>query len=306
MTINKANFNNFILDLKKSQVLSLIKSILSYDTISKVALVDELVITTNIGIKEIDFIINFLKGFKKIKIENDIIIVLKKSDPKELFVSFSKYYFNLIINEEELNKHLFVDSEVKLINDFFKIKTSSIKLKYRQILVTLGKLELLEYEDDFVKIINYTFAKKFIERALKKLSKSQKEFDKELYEKKIRGELAEKFVMEFERDKLKEYSFFPIRQSVDDVGLGYDILSYDIDGKEMFIEVKSIKKNSFFWSENEISTSKEFQDDYFIYLVLFENNKPIKIKQIIQNPYNQIFNKNLFERKNIEDYIIYL
>ncbi|MDC1320646.1 DUF3883 domain-containing protein [Flavobacteriaceae bacterium] len=306
MTINKGNFNNLILDLKKGQVLNLIKSILSYDTISKVALVDELVITTNVGSKEIDFIINFLAGFKKIKVENDIITVLKKSNPKELFVSFSKHYFNLIINEEELNQHLFVDSEVTLINDFFKIKTSSIKLKYRQILVTLGKLELLEYEDDYVKIINYTFAKKFIERALKKLSKSQKEFEKELYEKKIRGELAEKFVMEFERDKLKEYSFFPIRQSVDDVGLGYDILSYDSDGKEMFIEVKSIKNNSFFWSENEIATSKEFKDDYFIYLVLFENNKPIKIKQIIQNPYNQIFNKNLFERKNIEDYIIYL
>lgn len=306
MTINKDNYNNLILDLKKSQVLNLIKNILSYDTISKVALVDELVITTNVGSKEIDFIINFLKGFKKIKVEKDIITVLKKSNPKELFVSFSKHYFNLIINEEELNQHLFIDSEVSLINDFFKIKTSSIKLKYRQILVTLGKLELLEYEDDYVKIINYTFAKKFIERALKKLSKSQKEFDKELYEKKIRGELAEKFVMEFERDKLKEYSFFPIRQSVDDVGLGYDILSYDIDGNEMFIEVKSIKKNSFFWSENEIATSKEFQDDYFIYLILFENNKPIKIKQIIQNPYNQIFNKNLFERKNIEDYIIYL
>ena len=306
MTINKDNYNNLILDLKKSQVLNLIKNILSYDTISKVALVDELVITTNVGSKEIDFIINFLKGFKKIKVEKDIITVLKKSNPKELFVSFSKHYFNLIINEEELNQHLFIDSEVSLINDFFKIKTSSIKLKYRQILVTLGKLELLEYEDDYVKIINYTFAKKFIERALKKLSKSQKEFEKELYEKKIRGELAEKFVMEFERDKLKEYSFFPIRQSVDDVGLGYDILSYDSDGKEMFIEVKSIKKNSFFWSENEIATSKEFKDDYFIYLVLFENNKPIKIKQIIQNPYNQIFNKNLFERKNIEDYIIYL
>ena len=306
MTINKDNYNNLILDLKKSQVLNLIKNILSYDTISKVALVDELVITTNVGSKEIDFIINFLAGFKKIKVENDIITVLKKSNPKELFVSFSKHYFNLIINEEELNQHLFVDSEVTLINDFFKIKTSSIKLKYRQILVTLGKLELLEYEDDYVKIINYTFAKKFIERALKKLSKSQKEFEKELYEKKIRGELAEKFVMEFERDKLKEYSFFPIRQSVDDVGLGYDILSYDSDGKEMFIEVKSIKNNSFFWSENEIATSKEFKDDYFIYLVLFENNKPIKIKQIIQNPYNQIFNKNLFEKKNIEDYIIYL
>ena len=97
MTINKGNFNNLILDLKKGQVLNLIKSILSYDTISKVALVDELVITTNVGSKEIDFIINFLAGFKKIKVENDIITVLKKSNPKELFVSFSKHYFNLII-----------------------------------------------------------------------------------------------------------------------------------------------------------------------------------------------------------------
>ena len=62
MTINKDNFNNLILDLKKSQVLNLIKSILSYDTIIKVALVDELVITTNVGSKEIDFIINFPLG----------------------------------------------------------------------------------------------------------------------------------------------------------------------------------------------------------------------------------------------------
>ena len=306
MTTDKDNFNDLILDLKKSKFLSLIKSILSYDTASKVALVNELVITTNVGSKEINFIIKFLKGFKIIKLENDIITILKKSNPEELFVSFSKYYFNLIINEEELNRHLFIDSEVSLINDFFKIKTSSIKLKYRQILVSLGKLELLEYDDNYVKIINYTFAKKFTERALKKLSKSQKEFEKELYEKKIRGELAEKFVMEFERDKLKDYSFFPIRQSIDDVGLGYDILSYDTDGNEMFIEVKSIKNDSFFWSENEIATSKEYKKDYYIYLVLFGNNKPIKIKKIIKNPYDKIFIKKLFNVKNIDDYIIYL
>lgn len=306
MTTDKDNFNDLILDLKKSKFLSLIKSILSYDTASKVALVNELVITTNVGSKEINFIIKFLKGFKIVKLENDIITILKKSNPEELFVSFSKYYFNLIINQEELNRHLFIDSEVSLINDFFKIKTSSIKLKYRQILVSLGKLELLEYDDNYVKIINYTFAKKFTERALKKLSKSQKEFEKELYEKKIRGELAEKFVMEFERDKLKGYSFFPIRQSIDDVGLGYDILSYDTDGNEMFIEVKSIKNDSFFWSENEIATSKEYKNDYYIYLVLFGNNKPIKIKKIIKNPYDKIFIKKLFNVKNIDDYIIYL
>lgn len=306
MTTDKDDFNNLILDLKKSQAITLIESIMSYKTINKTALLDELVLTTNVGRKEINFIIKFLKGLKKIKVENDIITTLKKSNSKELFVSFSKYYFNLIINEEKLNQHLFIESEVTLINDFFKIKTSSIKLKYREILVTLGKLELLEYEDDYVKIINYTFAKKFIERAIKKLSKSQKEFDKEIYEKKIRGELAEVFVMEFEKNKLSDYSFSPIRQSVDDVGLGYDILSYDIYGKEIFIEVKSIKNNSFFWSENEIATSQEFQNDYFIYLVSFKNNKPLKIKKILQNPYDLIFTKNLYKRKNIEDFIIYL
>ena len=88
MTINKDNYNNLILDLKKSQVLNLIKNILSYDTISKVALVDELVITTNVGSKEIDFIINFLKGLRKLKLKKILLLFLKNQIQKSYLYPF--------------------------------------------------------------------------------------------------------------------------------------------------------------------------------------------------------------------------
>ena len=51
-------------------------------------------------------------------------------------------------------------------------------MRFRKILISLAKLGLLQHEDDCVKIINYTVAKKFIERTLNRLAKSQKNLKK--------------------------------------------------------------------------------------------------------------------------------
>lgn len=306
MSTKKNNYNELMLDLDKVKIIKIFHAISTFKTVNRKSLIDELSATINIGFKEIEFVLGFLLLNKKITDENQTLKIKENLNPDLLIIEFSKYYFNLIINNEELNQKLFIQSDVKLENDFFKIKTSSIKMKFRKILISLSKLGLLQHEDDYVKIINYTVAKKFIERTLNRLAKSQKEFEKEQYEKKIRGDLAEEFVKLHEERKLKDLPFNPVRQSLDDVGLGYDILSFDNKGNEMFIEVKSIVSNRFFWTNNEIKTSKELQNDYYIYLVKFKDNKPSKIEKIIQNPYDKIFIKEIYQKENIEDYIVFL
>ncbi len=306
MNIKITNYKEYYLDLEKNKILKVLDELKSLKTVNLKSIISEINITIKLGINELNFLINFLKIYNYIKISDENLTVLKTIKSKNVFVQFAKYYFNLITNNEIINKKIFIESEIQIVDDFFLIKVSSIELGFRKILITLGKLNLLKYEGDYVKVINYTVAKKFIERSIKKLSKSQKEFDKELYEKKLRGDLAEKYVLDHEIEKLKTFNLKPIRQSIEDIGLGYDILSFKKNGNEIFIEVKSIINNTFYWSKNEINVSKEYNNKYFIYCVQFKDNKPEKIEKIIQNPYDEIFLKNNFEKKSTGDFQVFL
>jgi hypothetical protein len=306
MNIKITNYKEYYLDLEKNKILKVLDELKSLKTVNLTSIISEINITIKLGINELNFLINFLKIYNYIKISDESLTVLKTIKSKNVFVQFAKYYFNLITNNEIINKKIFIESEIQIVDDFFLIKVSSIELGFRKILITLGKLNLLKYEGDYVKVINYTVAKKFIERSIKKLSKSQKEFDKELYEKKLRGDLAEKYVLDHEIEKLKTFNLKPIRQSIEDIGLGYDILSFKKNGNEIFIEVKSIINNTFYWSKNEINISKEYNNKYFIYCVQFKDNKPEKIEKIIQNPYDEIFIKNNFDKKSTGDFQVFL
>ena len=71
---------------------------------------------------------------------------------------------------------------------------------------------------------------------------------------------------------------------------GYDIKSFDKDGNEMFIEVKSTKNKSksyFEISRNEVIKSKKFQDQYFIYHVVDVLKNP-RITNSLSNPLSKI------------------
>ena len=64
-------------------------------------------------------------------------------------------------------------------------------------------------------------------------------------------------------------------------GLGYDILSYHLNGEKKYIEVKTTKgkKNStFFVSRNELERSKIEKDNYFLYRVYEYNEETEKGK----------------------------
>ena len=86
----------------------------------------------------------------------------------------------------------------------------------------------------------------------------------------------------------EDHSFFP----------GYDIKSFDENGNEIFIEVKSTvskDKNYFEISDNEVLAADSLKDSFFIYQVTEALSNP-RISVIIKNPMKDISeNKILLE-----------
>ena len=121
------------------------------------------------------------------------------------------------------------------------------------------------------------------------------------------GELAEEFVLKLETKKLKNTKKHPKQISHVDVTAGYDIVSYNKNGEEIYIEVKGFQNNySFHWSENEISVSKDLSNKYYIYCVRFKDNIPNEIFKKIQNPYKEIIVAGKFEYKIKKDFLVKL
>ena len=103
------------------------------------------------------------------------------------------------------------------------------------------------------------------------------------------GDEAEKFVLESEIEFLKaEYPELAekVRLVSNDPKLGFDVLSFELDGKQKQIEVKAISVNrnakSFIITRNEFSKSKTYSN-YYVYCVTEINSENPKILRI-KNP----------------------
>lgn len=89
------------------------------------------------------------------------------------------------------------------------------------------------------------------------------------------GEAGEELVFNEEKKKLEKLGMIDLANNVEhisltDDGAGYDILSFDEEGNEIFIEVKTTKngiKTDFFISPGEMKFSEQNKDKYFIYRV---------------------------------------
>ena len=95
------------------------------------------------------------------------------------------------------------------------------------------------------------------------------------------GLAGEEFVVQFEHWRLNALGEHKLADKVDHVsqskgdGLGYDVLSFDADGKERFIEVKTTtfgQATPFFVSRGELTLSKGAQEQFHLYR-LFEFRK---------------------------------
>jgi len=98
---------------------------------------------------------------------------------------------------------------------------------------------------------------------------------------KVIGNRGEKLVVEFEKRKLKELNRLDLVSKVKKVEfdyIGYDVDSFDYDGKPIKIEVKSttqkIGLTNFYLSSNELEKSKSM-DNYRLYIVYdIKSEKP--------------------------------
>ena len=183
-----------------------------------------------------------------------------------------------------------------------------------QILPILYQTGFLQ-KNDLSVIVNPEFEKLISLKYKKKIPLEQLEKNLE-HQKKI-GDIAEKFVLNFEKNRLKNLGFEEesnkIRQiSIDFSNAGYDIESFNGKTKDgvpdRFIEVKGTTKKefSFYWSINEINTAKELSSNYWIYHVSeidVQNKTSSNDPKMINNPYENIFSNDLFQ-KNIESYHI--
>lgn len=136
----------------------------------------------------------------------------------------------------------------------------------------------------------------------KKRKQSQGDIDDSLKIQKKIGQIGEKIVLKFEKNRLKESGCSYEAEHVDQISedwanKGYDIDSFDGNSPELqpdrFIEVKSStgKKFSVFWSENEIEVARELGKRYWIYFVSeidIENKTSPNIPEMIQDPFNKI------------------
>jgi hypothetical protein len=97
------------------------------------------------------------------------------------------------------------------------------------------------------------------------------------------GLAGEEFVLHFEHWRLIEDGQKRLADRVEHIsqtkgdGLGYDILSFDADGKERFIEVKTTRfgrDTPFFISRGELALSKIERDKFHLYRLFEFRNSP--------------------------------
>lgn len=97
------------------------------------------------------------------------------------------------------------------------------------------------------------------------------------------GLAGELLVMEYEARRLHDLGAKKYADRIDHVsrtkgdGLGFDILSFDGDGRERFIEVKTtayVAETPFFISPNEVKFSSEQSDKFHLYRLFAFRDKP--------------------------------
>ena len=119
-----------------------------------------------------------------------------------------------------------------------------------------------------------------------------------LEDKEMAGEKAEKFVLGYEKKRLKDSKVCNcIRQiSHIDVSAGYDIVSFKTINStkvDRYIEVKAVKNDfQFYWSINEYNSAKVKGNNYCLYLVELAKIENVDYEPyIIENPY-EFFKEN--------------
>ena len=180
------------------------------------------------------------------------------------------------------------------------------KLQYSGIRNFLMQLHILDYDSTDVKyIIEDYFVVERLESNEEHLV-SEKNFKKIQNMKEQIGRAAEEAVLEYEKARLSEFPHIvdKIKHIASkDVSAGYDIKSYEHHEDESFIprliEVKAVSSwdYHFYWTKNEIETSRLNGTNYYLYLlpIYTKNEFDLKNMKQIRDPFTNVYNnKNMW------------
>ncbi|PZO63106.1 MAG: hypothetical protein DI498_14160 [Paracoccus denitrificans] len=127
-------------------------------------------------------------------------------------------------------------------------------------------------------IISKNFERYFLEAARiwnhgTRRSMSQATLEKRLANQAVNGEEAEEWLLSRERLRLESHPLIDqvVRLSIEDVGAGFDIISFSTPTAvvhDHFLEVKSFAgRRRFFWSRNEIEAARRLGEAYQLCLI---------------------------------------
>ena len=166
----------------------------------------------------------------------------------------------------ELHKTRLTESE--FFDNSFNILTQDVIYAAARHIDKFKQGEAQESALTRLTIVNHAVSPKSDKAVLKGSFTNYIENEKE--NKRI-GDLGELLVLQYEQEKLKSLGISkqPEHKSKSEGdGLGYDILSYNENGKEIFIEVKTTVRNydtPFFITRNELERSKQENEKFFLY-----------------------------------------
>lgn len=213
---------------------------------------------------------------------------------------FNQFLFRSLKNDSDfLNifssknlSHDVIYKSLQLNNSAFGFQYSNFK----QLLLDFNMISVHPTPEFRSYIINQRYKKLFDKSVLPEIKKRKigiEEFRKSMEQQQIYGEEAEKFVLEYETERLKNKKIIDwVAEYI--VNEGYDIASYNEIQDEQpnrFIEVKSYDgpKGYFYWSRNEYQVAKLKGENYWIYLV---NRSKLKNEgyepEMYQDPFNTI------------------
>lgn len=267
---------------------------------------------------------NFQESFDVLKKElaslihagkTDNIDIIRSSKISPMFKGkiLSTYYPNKylsIFSESHLDyfiQHLELDHKLKENSDIFDKRNVLSDFKNRNPIMSTWSLnafshflytvypkapksvgEIGNYYQG-AEMINGDF-ESFDDEEIRNPTKGKTDYDAQNKATKQLGERGEYVVMQYETQKLKKRGVRkkPKQVSIEDDSLGYDIISYDSAGKEIYIEVKatnlSPKNFHFYFTRNELDVARRFLESYHVYIVFNPNNAQPKIYDL-GNPF---------------------
>lgn len=119
--------------------------------------------------------------------------------------------------------------------------------------------------------------------AERKRSYQARKYDFTQRESERLGKMGEEFVVSYEQQRLTNAGRPDLAEKVERIsetrgdGAGYDVLSFEEDGTERYIEVKTTnsgKNYPFYISANELDFSGDFSDSYYLYRIFNFKKSP--------------------------------